>query len=151
MKVLASNKKAYFDFDILESVIAGISLYGWEVKSVKAGRISLNGAYIKIHLNEFFLDGAVVPSLKYSPKVSKVEESRQRKLLLTKRQIALLTASAKAAGNTIVPLEVLENEKGLVKVNIALVKGRKKFDKRQKLKEKDVKKQIDFERKKYNI
>jgi len=151
MKVLASNKKAYFDFDVLESIIAGISLYGWEVKSVKEGRISLNGAYIKTISNELFLDGAVITPLKYSPAVSQNEESRQRKLLLTKKQISLLTASAKQPGNTMVPLEILENEKGLIKVNLALVKGRKKFDKRQKLKEKDIKKQINFERKKYNI
>lgn len=151
MKVLASNKKAYFDFDVLESVVAGISLSGWEVKSVKAGRISLNGAYIKIHDSEFFLDGSVIPSLKYSPLATKAQESRQRKLLLTRKQIALMSAKAKQAGNTIVPLEVLENEKGLVKVNVALVKGRKKFDKRQNLKEKDIQKQINFERKKYNI
>ncbi len=151
MKVLASNKKAYFDFDILENVVAGISLYGWEVKSIKANRISLNGAYIKVSSNELFLDGASITPLKFSPAVSRNEESRQRKLLMTKKQIALLNASAKQPGNTIVPLEVVENEKGLIKVNVALVRGRKKFDKRQKLKEKDVQKQINFERKKYNI
>ena len=151
MKVLASNKKAYFDFDVLENVVAGISLYGWEVKSVKANRISLNGAYVKINSQEFFLDGASITPLKYSPAVSKNEEIRQRKLLLTKKQISLLTSSAKQAGNTIVPLEIIENEKGLVKVNIALVKGRKKFDKRQKLKEKDVQKQINIKKKKYNV
>lgn len=151
MKVLASNKKAYFDFDILENVVAGISLYGWEVKSIKANRISLNGAYIKVSSNELFLDGASITPLKFSPAVSRNEESRQRKLLMTKKQIALLNASAKQPGNTIVPLEVIENEKGLIKVNVALVRGRKKFDKRQKLKEKDVQKQINFERKKYNI
>jgi SsrA-binding protein len=62
-----------------------------------------------------------------------------------------LTASAKQPGNTLVPLEIIENDKGLIKVNVALVKGRKKFDKRQKLKEKDIKKQINQERKKYNF
>ena len=117
----------------------------------RAKRISLNGAYIKIQKGEFFLDGALITSFKYSPQASKTEESRQRKLLLTKKQISLLSANAKQPGNTIVPLEVQENEKGLVKVNVGLVKGRKKFDKRQNLKEKDIKKQIDFERKKYNI
>jgi SsrA-binding protein len=151
MKILASNKKAYFDFDILENVVAGISLVGWEVKSIKAGKISLNGAYIKIVDGEMYLENAVVPSLKYTANVSQHQESRKRKLLLTKRQISVLTANAKQPGNTIVPLEIVENDSGLIKVNIALVKGRKKFDKREKLKEKDVQKRINFERKKYNI
>lgn len=151
MKVLASNKKAYFDFDILENVVAGISLVGWEVKSIKAGRLSLNGAYIKSQGSEMFLEGVSVQPLKYAQNSSKNETTRKRKLLLTKRQISLLSASAKQAGNTLVPLEIIENDKGLVKVNLALVKGRKKYDKRQKLKEKDQKRQINFERKKYNI
>ncbi len=151
MKVLASNKKAYFDFDILENIVAGISLVGWEVKSIKAGKISLNGAYIKVLNGEMYLENAVVPSLKYTPNVSQHQESRKRKLLLTKRQISVLTANAKQPGNTIVPLEVVENDSGLIKVNVALVKGRKKFDKREKLKEKDIQKRINFERKKYNI
>jgi SsrA-binding protein len=151
MKVLASNRKAYFDFDILENIVAGISLDGWEVKAIKASKISLNGAYIKVVNQELFLEGVSVTPLKFSPAESKSQETRKRKLLLTKRQITLLTASAKIAGNTLVPLEVVENEKGLIKINVALVKGRKKFDKRQKLKEKDIKKQINFERKKYNI
>lgn len=151
MKVLASNKKAYFDFDILDNVIAGVSLFGWEVKSIKSGKISLNGAYIKIVNQELFLENATIPVLKYAYNVPNKEENRKRRLLLTKRQIFTLIASAKQPGNTIVPLEVIENDSGLIKLNVALVKGRKKFDKREKIKQKDVEKRINIERKKYNI
>jgi len=151
MKVLASNKKAYFDFDVLDTVTAGINLLGWEVKSVKAGKISLAGAYIKNINNEMFLEGANIPMWKFASSSSKVDEKRRRKLLLTKRQIIVLAASAKQPGITIVPLEVIEDDRGLVKLNVALVKGRKKFDKRNVIKEKDIKRGIERDRKKYNI
>lgn len=151
MKILASNKKAYFDFDVLDTVMAGVSLLGWEVKSAKAGRVNLSGSYIKFTNGEFFLEGVEISPLKYAKINSHEVGKRQRKLLLTKKQISLFSAKAKQAGNTIVPLEVIEGDNSLVKVNLALVKGRKKFDKRQKLKEKDLTRRLNLDRKKYNL
>jgi SsrA-binding protein len=88
---------------------------------------------------------------KFASSSSKVDEKRRRKLLLTKRQITVLAASVKQPGITIVPLEVIQDDRGLVKLNVALVKGRKKFDKRNVIKEKDIKRGIERDRKKYNI
>ncbi len=151
MKVLGSNKKAYFNFEVIETISAGMVLKGWEVKSIKAGRISLAGSYIKIIGDEFFLEGTNVPKLKTVSNFVKADETRQRKLLLKKRQIKSLTAKSKEKGLTIVPLEVVQDERGLIKAEIALVRGRKKFDKRAKLKEQDIKKRVNQDRKFYNI
>jgi len=152
MKVLASNKKAYFNFDILESVEAGIILNGWEVKSAKAGRINLSGAYIKIKNDALFLINANIAAYKFSASpISENEQLRERKLLLHRKQILALNTSLKQSGTTLVPLEIVQNNRGLVKVVVALVRGRKKYDKRAKLKEQDLKIRIDSDRKRYNI
>lgn len=151
MNVLASNKKAYFNFEILESFLAGISLYGWESKAIKQSRISLNGSYIKNINSELFLEGSVISPLKYAGNIPEIAKKRSRKLLLTKKQIRGILEVSKLPGNTIVPLEIVQSDKGLVKVEIALVKGRKKFDKRELLKKGDIDRSIQNERKKYNI
>ncbi len=151
MKVLASNKKAYFNFDILDQVEAGILLEGWEVKSIKSGRISLDGAYVKEKNGEFYILQSNVPKYKFSTNGAVMDEHRDRKLLMHKKQIVNLHSKSKQEGATIVPLEVIQNDKGLVKVTVALVKGRKSFDKRAKLKERDQKRRIEQDRKKYNI
>jgi SsrA-binding protein len=151
MKILTSNKKAYFNFDILDKLEAGIILEGWEVKSIKQGRMSLDSSYIKEEKGGFFLINSKVPKYKFSDASVNMVEDRQRKLLLNKREIISLNSQSKQEGATIVPLEIIQNDKGLIKVIVALVKGRKKFDKRNVLKEKDMKRRIDTERKKYNV
>lgn len=151
MKILASNRKAYFNFDILDKFEAGIILYGWEVKSIKAGRISLNGAYIKFKNGEAFLSGATITRLKTAGPESLSENNPEKKLLLNKKELQKINSDSKAKGSTVVPLEIYQNDKGMIKVEIALVKGRKIFDKRQKLKELDQKRSIDADRKRYNI
>jgi len=149
MKILASNKKAYFNFDVLDSIEAGIVLEGWEVKSAKGGRISLSGSYIKIKLNELWLSGATIADYKFS--LGLHIPDRERKILLHRKEILKLIAGTKQEGGTLVPLEILENDKKIIKIMVALVKGRKRFDKRQVLKERDVKKRLNFDRKRYNI
>lgn len=151
MEILSSNKKAYFDYDVLDKIEAGISLFGWEVKSIKNGSMSLAGSYIIFKNGEVFLTGSYVPSWKFSPKVSKEIEQRERKLLLNKSEINNLENKAKQSGNSVVPLEVYKNNGGIIKVQIGLVKGKKKFDKRKKLKERDLKRRVDTERKEYNF
>src|SRR5579871_4665069 len=145
MKVLASNKKAYFNFDILESFEAGIVLVGWEVKSIKQGRISLEGAYLKIRKGELFLVNSRVARYKMGVAVTEKEQNRERKLLMHRKQILGLEQKLKQSGTTMVPLEVgLKN--GLIKVTVALVKGRKRYDKRAKLKEREIERKINADR-----
>ena len=136
MKVIASNKKAYFDFEVIEEIEAGIVLNGPEVKSLRASRVSFKNAYALI------TDG--IPTLKYlhiSPykfaDSKGYDETRDRKLLLNKKEIVKLEGQLNTAGLTLVPLS-LYFKKGLVKVNLGLVKGKKSHDKRNSLKEKTL-------------
>jgi len=151
MKMLVNNKKAYYNYEVIQKVEAGIVLEGWEVKSVKAGKFNISGAYIKHIDNELFLVNARVVSYKFGRMKNREQEHRERKILLRKRQITRLATSSKQIGYTIVPLEVYENDIGLIKLTIALVKGKKKYSKKAKLKERDMKRRVEFERKKYNI
>lgn len=147
MKALAENKKAHFDYEILEKFEAGISLLGHEVKSIKTGRMSLKGSYVvlkgltKKETPEVFLIGASVPP--YQPKntPANYNPERSRKLLLKKEEIKYLIGKSKQKGLTIIPLRVY-TKKGKIKVEFAIVKGRKKADKRQVIKEREIKREI---------
>jgi SsrA-binding protein len=151
MKIIASNKKAYFNFEIIEVFEAGIILEGWEVKSVKANKIDIGSAYIKERAGELFLVNSNIPTWKYGFEKEKNTQQRDRKLLLHKNQIRKIVSSLKEKGVTIVPLEVYQSDSGLIKVTVALARGKKKYDKRSKLKEKDLKRRVEIERKKYNF
>lgn len=151
MAVLITNKKIYHDYEVLDKLEAGIVLKGWEVKSIKAGHGSIIDAFVKEKNGEAILTNIMIPAWKTSSYISKEEENSDRKLLLKKREILSLSEKAKKDGLTIVPLEIYTTGKGIIKVMVALVKGKKKYDKRQKLKEKDIKKRIDQDRKAYNF
>jgi SsrA-binding protein len=151
MKSINNNKKAYFNFEILEKVEAGIVLEGWEVKSIKSGAINLASAYIKEKEGSLYLTNSRIPLWKSSFVKNTKLEDRDRKLLMHKKEAKNLANKAKIAGNTIVPLEVYINDSGLIKILIALVKGKKKFDKRAKLKNEDLKRRIELERKQHNF
>ena len=151
MRTLIDNKKAYFDFEVLDKYEAGIVLQGWEVKSLKSGRGSISGSFVKIFGNQAFLVNAIIANWKSGVVYSPEEERKQRSLLLQKNQIKRIDLELKKKGITAVPLEIYENEGKLVKVLIGLVRGKKKFDKRQKLKEKDMQKRLDQDRKQYNF
>ncbi len=140
MAILARNKKAYFDYDVLEKFEAGIVLIGQEVKSIKKGSISLKGSYVIPKENELFLIGCHVPA--YQPKnIENYNPERSRKLLLTKKEIKYLIFKSQEKTLTLIPLQVYTN-KGLIKVEIAVGKGKKKFDKRETLKKKEIDKKI---------
>ena len=141
MKILAQNKKAFFDYQILEKYEAGISLLGHEVKAVKTGRISIQGAYIIMRREEPFLIGANIPP--YQPKntPSNYNPQRDRRLLLKKKEIKTLLGKKKEQGLTLVPLKVYTRD-NLVKVQIALAKGKKKFDKRETIKKRENQRRI---------
>ena len=122
----AENRKAYFNYEVIEKITAGIELFGFEVKAIKAGRMSLDGSYAVIRGNEAFLIGAGIPSLQPKNTPNDYDERRNRKLLLTKKEIKKLAGSEKQNGLTLIALSVY-NMGHKIKVELGLAKGKKKF------------------------
>ena len=140
-KDLVTNKKAYFDYEILEKFEAGIVLLGMEVKSLKQGKASIVGAYVVIkHYEAFLLNATISP---YQPQNTPPDykPQRTRKLLLKTKEIDYLSDKTKQQGLTLIPLRVY-NKNSLIKVEIALVKGKKKFDKRETIKKRESQRKI---------
>ena len=137
MPTLVKNRKAYYDYEILEEFEAGIVLTGQEVKAIRNGKISLKGSYVVIRDEEAFLVGANVQP--YQPKNTpdEYDPERKRKLLLTKRQIKYLTGKSNERGLTLVPLKVY-TKKGLIKLKFGICRGKKKQDKRKKIKDREI-------------
>ena len=140
MPELAKNKKALFDYEILETFDAGLVLIGQEVKSIKNKHISLKGAYVVSKDSEFFLIGASVPP--YQPKNAPkdYDQERTRKLLLKKAEINYLIGKSKQKGLTLIPLRVY-TKLGRIKLEFGIAKGKKKFDKRETIKKRDFKRE----------
>ncbi|MGB2762171.1 MAG: SsrA-binding protein SmpB [Minisyncoccales bacterium] len=140
MSVLAQNKKAYFDYEILETYEAGIVLIGQEVKAIKTGHINLKGSYVVIKNQELFLIGANIPP--YQPKNAPkdYQPERSRKLLLRKTEIKSLIGKSKQKGLTLIPLKMY-TKKGKIKLLFGLAKGKKEYDKREKIKKREFERQ----------
>ena len=147
MKLLANNKKAYHDYFIEEKYEAGLSLLGSEVKSIKEGRVSIKEAFISDRNGEMFVYGMHVSPYKQAYEKD-IDPTRTRRLLLHKREINKLIGQKTQAGFTIVPLKVYERD-GLIKLELALAKGKKQYDKRESIKAKDDKRKIDRALKNY--
>ena len=141
---LAQNKKATFDYEILEKFTAGIELLGTEVKSIRGGQGKLEGAYVVIRGKEAFLVGASIPAFQKKNVKASYEPERARKLLLTQKEIAELEQKSEKQGLTIVPLKLYNKGRNL-KLEIAIARGKKKQDKRESIKERDVKRDIERE------
>jgi len=147
MKPLADNKKAYFDYEILEKFEAGISLIGQEVKSIKGGHMNLSSSYVVMRGNEAFLLGAHISP--YQPKNAPKEydPQRTRKLLLTKKEINYLIGKTKEKGLTLVPIKVY-TQKSNIKLEFGIAKGKKQRDKRETIKkretERDMKRELNL-------
>ncbi len=141
MKTLANNRRAVFDYQILEKFEAGIALLGHEVKAIRIGRISIAGSYVVLKGEEVFLINCNIPP--YQPKntPSDYDPKRSRKLLLKKREIRRLLGKKKEEGLTLVPLKVYTKNK-LIKVEVGLAKGKKKFDKREAIKKREAERNI---------
>ena len=141
MKILAGNKKAYFNFRILEKFEAGLVLIGQEVKSIKLGRINLAGSYVVIKENEAYLIGCRVPP--YQPKNAPLDYNpeRSRKLLLKKLEIKYLIGKSKQKGLTLVPLRVY-TKRGKIKLEFGIAKGKRKVDKRELIKKRDAEREM---------
>lgn len=142
MKVIARNRKAKRDYEIVEEYDAGIVLKGAEVKSVRAGQVSISDAYAVVEDDEVFLYNMHISN--YKPAThTELNPKRKRKLLLHKREINRLFTRINQRGFTMIPLMVYLSDRGLVKILLGLGKGRKKYDKREDIKEKDHEKDID--------
>jgi len=137
---IAQNKKARFDFFIEKEFEAGLALQGWEVKSLRDGRVQLKESYVLIDNGEIFLHGAHITPMSFASTHIKANPVRQRKLLLNRHEISQLIGSVERAGYTIAPLS-LYWKSGKVKLKIGLAKGKKLHDKRQTIKERDWKRQ----------
>ena len=136
------NKKASFEYFFIETFTAGIVLTGTEIKSIRQGKASLVDTYCYITGGEMWVKGMSVSPYFYGS-YNNHEMKRDRKLLLTRREIQKLASATKQTGYTIVPLLVFIDEHGRAKVDIALCKGKKEFDKRQTLKEKEDRREMD--------
>lgn len=136
------NKKASFEYFFVDTYTAGIVLTGTEIKSIRLGKASLVDTFCYINNGEIWVKGMNVSPYFYGS-YSNHEAKRDRKLLLTKREIHKLQEATKAVGFTIVPTLVFIDDKGRAKMDIALARGKKEFDKRQTLKEKEDRREMD--------
>ena len=140
--VQIKNRKAAFEYFFIEEFTAGIVLTGTEIKSIRAGKASLVDTYCTIIHGEMWVKGMSISPYFYGS-YNNHEQKRDRKLLLTRREIARLESATKQTGYTIVPTLVFIDENGRAKMDLALCKGKKSFDKRQTLKEKEDRREMD--------
>ena len=142
MPALSENKKAFFDYEILETFEAGLVLEGHEVKSIKLGRANIQGAYAIIRGSEAYILGMHIPPYQKANTPADYDPDRTRKLLLTRKEINHLIGKTAEKGLTLLPLE-LYTKHGLCKLSLGLGKGKKKQDKRQSIKARESKRKID--------
>jgi len=136
MPVLLKNKKATFNYEILETFRAGIELFGYEVKSLRAGRGKLEGAHVIVRGGEAYLVGASIQPYQPGNTPKDYEPERPRRLLLTKKELNELIGIEATKGLTLIPLSCYNNSR-LIKVEIASVRGKKEYDKREDIKKRE--------------
>lgn len=144
MANLVSHKRAAYDFELLETFEAGISLLGTEVKSIRSGQGKLEGAYVIVRGKEAFLVGASIPAFQKKNTDQSYDAERPRKLLLTQQEIAELELKSEKQGLTVVPIK-LYNKGSKLKLELAIARGKKKQDKRQSIQAHDMKRDIERE------
>ncbi|KRP13253.1 MAG: SsrA-binding protein [Sphingobacteriales bacterium BACL12 MAG-120813-bin55] len=136
------NRRATFDYELIDTYTAGLQLHGSEIKSIREGKVSMNDAYCIFKDNELWLKNMHVKEYDLATHWQH-DPIRMRKLLLQKKELRKLLAKVKERGFTIVPLRVFISDRGFAKVDIALARGKKTFDKRSSIKEKDQKRDLD--------
>jgi len=136
------NKRASFDYEFIEKFVAGIVLLGTEIKSIRLGKVSMNDAYCHFVNREMLIKNLSISAYDFGT-CNNHEVLRERKLLLQRKELSRMERKVKENGLTIIPIRLFLNAKGLVKVEIALAKGKHTYDKRQSLKEKDARREID--------
>lgn len=137
MPEYATNPKAGFDYEILETIEAGIVLEGHEVKAIKTGKASIKGSYVKILNEEPYLIGAIISPYQPVNTPKNYDPQRSRKLLLSGKEISKLIGLSQSQGLTLIPLKFY-NKKGLIKLLVGIARGKKKYDKRETTKKKDT-------------
>ncbi|MGF7141215.1 SsrA-binding protein SmpB [Roseimarinus sediminis] len=141
-KINIKNKKAFFEYEIIDKYVAGIQLQGTEIKSIREGRAGLVDSYCQFFSGELYVKNMHISEYKFGS-LNNHESKRERKLLLQKRELDKLERKLKESGLTLVPLRLFMTDSGLAKLELALAKGKKTFDKRETLKRKDAKRDID--------
>jgi|SRR3989344_2376425 len=141
MAVYASNPKAGFDYQIIETFEAGLELTGQEVKSIKNGKVSIKGAYVKIISREAWLLGAIVSPYQANNVLADYDQQKNRKLLLKKSELAYLQTKTQEQGLALVPLKIY-NKNNLIKLEIGLARGKKKYDKRESIKKREFERRL---------
>ncbi len=142
------NRKAFFDYEIVEKIEAGMSLLGSEVKSLRQGGADLTGSFARIDGTNCWLMGCSIAPYKQA-NIRNHDPLRKRKLLLHKKQILKIASRLQQKGLTLVPLRIYFNDRGFAKMELAIAAGKRKYDKREKLKQKQQKSDIDRSMKKY--
>lgn len=145
-KINIRNKKATFNYTLVEKYIAGIKLTGTEIKSIRLGKASLVDAYCIFYNNELYIRGLTISEYAFGTHYNH-DPNQDRKLLLTKRELKKLERKSSDKGFTIVATKLFINENGWAKVEIALAKGKQEFDKRETIKQKDLKRDMERIRK----
>ena len=140
--ITVKNKRATFDYELLETFTAGIVLTGTEIKSVRLGKVSLVDTYCVVEHREIWVKNMYIAEYFYGT-YNNHATRRDRKLLLNRKEIRKIEVAAKNSGFTIIPVRLFMNERGLVKLVIAVAKGKKEYDKRQSLKERDDKREMN--------
>jgi SsrA-binding protein len=140
-KIIVTNRKAHRDYEILESLECGIELKGSEVKSLREGRINLNDSFARFEEEEIFLYNAHISYYAQASYLN-VDSDRHRKLLLHKRQIQRLKGKLTQKGLTLIPLRIYFNDRGFAKIELALCKGKKIYDKRENIKRRETDTQL---------
>jgi len=143
-KIYSENKKAYYDYEVLEKFEAGMVLFGQEVKSIKTGHINLAGGYVTLQGEEPYLVGIKIPPYQPNNAGADYPEGRERKLLLNKKEIGYLVGKTKIKGFSLIPLKIYENN-GRIKLEFGLARGKRKYDKKEKIKKRDVDREVNRE------
>ena len=143
-----SNRKARFEFEILDTIEAGIELLGSEVKSVRLGKASLSESYAMIHHGQVWLENMQITPYEHNT-LDKLEPKRSRRLLLHKAEIMRLQSKINEKGLTLIPLKAYFNKRGVLKVELGIARGKKLYDKRETIKNRDAERQLQQLRKQY--
>lgn len=143
-----SNRKARFEYEILDTVVTGIELLGSEVKSVRLGKASLNESYAMIYRDEVWIENMQITPYEHNT-LETLDPKRSRRLLLHKAEIRRLQSKISEKGLTLIPLKAFFNPKGILKIELGLARGKKLYDKRETIKNREAKRQLQQLKKQY--
>ena len=145
--IVIKNRRASFEYEFIERYIAGIQLRGTEIKALRQGKASLNDSYCQFYKSELYVKGLNISEYSWG-NLNNHDPLRERKLLLTTRELRKLERKVRESGLTIIVLKIFINDRGLAKVEIALARGKKTYDKREDLRQKDARREIERSTKK---